>query len=413
VVGVVGGRAVECADGPSSASSSAMRSTSATSPTGWSTPRRGGLSTRSTGATTTTTRTGAGCRALREYVQQHRDAGHPADVLHGGHPLLRHHAHRAQFGEQYRRDERSVDRRVQHRPDARGLRRLLRLVEHVLRHRTGGRSTSRRRSPASAATPASAGVRLDEFGHRGFVCTSDKHEHLFAEPGHNAWLQAVSRACELVREAMDEVDPKLRADHRVPRLRPSRALPRRRDRLREHVTCAPIRPGPGEPLPLLLPALQGLRPRPQHRRFARLAALQRDGPVRRRAAARGVLPDPASESSDLFDGRDVEPLVPTLREHVYANRFSGRDKQITMLYNDNPFTVDGMLLPVEREEGWHWFELMRGVELEPDRARGRMGRGAEARPGEVACIARLPERLERRARADRLPGMRFRATSAA
>jgi hypothetical protein len=53
------------------------------------------------------------------------------------------------------------------------------------------------------------GVRLDEYGHRGFVCTSDKHEHIFAEPGHNAWMQAVARSCGLVREAMDEVDPKL------------------------------------------------------------------------------------------------------------------------------------------------------------------------------------------------------------
>src|SRR5690606_8306669 len=36
------------------------------------------------------------------------------------------------------------------------------------------------------------GIRFDEFGHRGYTCSNPQHEHLFAEPGHNAWLQAVA-----------------------------------------------------------------------------------------------------------------------------------------------------------------------------------------------------------------------------
>ena len=53
------------------------------------------------------------------------------------------------------------------------------------------------------------GLRLDEFGHRGYVCHSDKHEHVFAEPGHNAWLQALSKTVRQVHAAMDEVRPGL------------------------------------------------------------------------------------------------------------------------------------------------------------------------------------------------------------
>ncbi|MCK5805280.1 MAG: hypothetical protein KAI66_20790, partial [Lentisphaeria bacterium] len=53
------------------------------------------------------------------------------------------------------------------------------------------------------------GVRLDEYGHQGYVCESPHHKHIFAEPGHNAWLQALARNCRQVHAEMDKVRPDL------------------------------------------------------------------------------------------------------------------------------------------------------------------------------------------------------------
>lgn len=250
-----------------------------------------------------------------------------------------------------------------------------------------------------------AGVRLDEYGHRGYVCTSDQHQHIFAEPGHNAWLQAVSRACGLVHEAMDEVNPRLVLttefpgyDHLARYLEGSIVY-----ESMSHVR--PIRPVPVNLFRFYFPECKVYdldRDSGDSLDWQLFNAMGRFGGVQSPARHRIL-----KESTELFDGRELEPLVPTLREHVYANRFVGRDKQITMLYNDGAFTVDGMLLPVERERGWHWFELLRGEELAPHRAGEGWAVGLKLAPGEVACIARLPERLS----VERVPtGWRYEVT---
>lgn len=236
-----------------------------------------------------------------------------------------------------------------------------------------------------------AGVRLDEYGHRGFVCTSDRHEHIFAEPGHNAWLQAVSRSCELVHEAMDEVDPKLVLTTEFPGYD---HLARFIDGSLTYESLShvrPVRPVPVNLFRFYFPRCklydldQNAGDAPDWQLFNGMGRCGGGQPARYYRVLR--------ESSDLFDGRDLRPLVPTLRDRVYANRFDGRDKRITMLYNAGEFTVDGMLLPVERERGWHWFELLRGEELTPHRAGGGWAVGLTLAAGDLACIARLPERL--------------------
>lgn len=250
-----------------------------------------------------------------------------------------------------------------------------------------------------------AGVRLDEYGHRGYVCTSDKHQHLFAEPGHNAWLQAVSRACGLVREAMDEVDPKLVLTTEFPGY----------DHLARFLDGAivyesmshvrPIRPVPVNLFRFYFPQckLYDLdRDTGDSLDWQFFNGMGRFGGVQ--SPSRHLI---LQQSSSLFDGREFDPLVPTLRERVYANHFIGRDKQITMLYNDEAFTVDGMLLPVERERGWHFVELLSSTELSPHRAGGGWAVGLKLGRGDVACVARLPERLS----VNRVPtGYRYEIT---
>jgi hypothetical protein len=249
------------------------------------------------------------------------------------------------------------------------------------------------------------GVRLDEYGHRGFVCTSDKHEHIFAEPGHNAWMQAVARSCGLVREAMDEVDPKLVLMTEFPG---NDFLARHLDGCIVYESMShvkPIRPVPVNLFRFYFPRCKVYDLDRNtgdsldwqfFNAMARYAGTQTPERIR-------IL----KESSEIFDGRDLEPLIPTLRERVYANRFNGIDKQITMLYSDVAYTVDGPMLPVKREEGWHYFDLLRGEELTPRSADTGMALSLKLGPGEVACIARLPELLS----VERVPtGYRYEVT---
>jgi len=51
------------------------------------------------------------------------------------------------------------------------------------------------------------GIRLDEYGHRGWACFSDLHEHRFSEKGVTQWNKGVAEATRMVREAMDRVTP--------------------------------------------------------------------------------------------------------------------------------------------------------------------------------------------------------------
>ena len=53
------------------------------------------------------------------------------------------------------------------------------------------------------------GIRLDEYGHRGWACYDETHEHTYAEPGITQWQKAVSETTRMVHEAMDEVRPDL------------------------------------------------------------------------------------------------------------------------------------------------------------------------------------------------------------
>ncbi|MFP4249187.1 MAG: DUF6259 domain-containing protein [Armatimonadota bacterium] len=338
-----------------------------------------------------------GLPALRDYVQQHRDAGHlPMFYMEG---ILCCDTTRTgqQFGEQYgvMNDLWTDAYKTGKTPEG-----------YVGSYASWNMCSDTHWWPDYLAETVArvcrdtgvAGVRLDEYGHRGFVCTSDKHEHVYAEPGHNAWLQAVSNACDLVHQAMDEVDPKLVLTTEFPGY----------DHLARFIDGAivyesmshvrPIRPVPVNLFRFYFPRCKVYdldRNTGDSLDWQLFNGMGRFGGEQPAAYYRVL-----NESTGVFDGRDITPLVPTVREHVYANRFDGRDKRITTLYNDADFTVDGPLLPIEREDGWHWFDLLNCRELEPQRADDGPAVGLKLGPGDVAAIARLPERL----RVERAPG---------
>ncbi|MFW5868825.1 MAG: DUF6259 domain-containing protein, partial [Armatimonadota bacterium] len=345
-----------------------------------------------------------GLPALRDYIQQHKDAGHLPMFYMEGILCCDTTQTGQQFGEQYgvTNDLWTDVYKTDQTPEG-----------YVGSYASWNMCSDTHWWPEYLAETVArvcrdtgiAGVRLDEYGHRGYVCTSDKHEHIFAEPGHNAWLQAVARACGLVREAMDEVDPKLLLTTEFPG---NDHLARFLDGAIVYESMShvkPVRPVPVNLFRFYFPECKVYdldRDTGDSLDWQLFNAMARFGAEQPDRYYRIL-----NESTELFDGRDVEPLVPTLRERVYANRFDGRDKRITMLYNDLPYTVDGMLLPVEREDGWHWFDLLNNEELDPHRAGGGWAVGLTLGPGDVGCIARLPRRLSvERART----GYRFEVT---
>ncbi|MBD3292801.1 MAG: hypothetical protein GF393_07730 [Armatimonadia bacterium] len=331
-----------------------------------------------------------GLPALRSYIQQHKDAGHMPMFYMEGILCCDTTETGRQFGEQYgvMNDLWTDAYNTGQTPEG-----------YVGSYASWNMCSDTHWWPDYLAETVArvcrdtgiAGVRLDEYGHRGYVCNSDRHEHIFAEPGHNAWLQAVSRACGLVHDAMDEVDPDLVLTTEFPG---HDHMARQIDGCIVYESMShvrPIRPVPVNLFRFYFPECKvydldrGEGDWLDWQLFNGMARFGGEQPANYYRIF--------NESTELFDGRDLTPLVPTLRDHVYANRFDGRDKRITTLYNDGEFTVDGMLLPVEREDGWHWFDLLTCQELDPHRAGGGWAVGRELGPGDVACIARLPERL--------------------
>src|SRR5690606_5370569 len=67
------------------------------------------------------------------------------------------------------------------------------------------------------------------------------------------------------------------------------------------------------------------------------------------------------ENGDAFDSRDVTPLVPSLAQGIYANRFAGGGKTIHLLYNARGFTVDEPILSAPAKNGFHYFDLLNGM----------------------------------------------------
>ncbi|MGC9319510.1 MAG: DUF6259 domain-containing protein [Armatimonadota bacterium] len=244
------------------------------------------------------------------------------------------------------------------------------------------------------------GVRLDEYGHRGYVCTSPHHEHLFAEPGHNAWLQAVSRACRLVHEAMDQVDPDLVLTTEFPGYD---HLARFLDGCIVYESMShvrPIRPVPVNLFRFYFPECKVYdldRGEGDSLDWQLFNAMARFGGVQPPAYYRIL-----HESGDLLETGDRQPLTPTLHDRVYANRFEAEAKEITLLYNARGFTVEGPLVAAEPREGWHYVELVRCRELAPVPGDAGQALSLKLPDGDVACVAHLPRRLSVEATGDQL-----------
>ncbi len=231
------------------------------------------------------------------------------------------------------------------------------------------------------------GIRLDEYGHRGWACYNLAHKHTFAEPGCTEWLRATAEATKMVRAAMDKVNRRLVLTTEHPGY----------DYLMQFldgcitydltVQATPLRPLECNTQRFYFPECKAYEldhrgaDRDCHKRFWNMvAAFGREYPP----AMYAVL----KENNNVLGGDD-EPLVPTLKPLVYANRFGSGAKTLWTIYNATGHTVHEPLLAVTLRDDQHVVDLLGGEELSVT-ASNQLRVSRWLSRGGVACIARLP-----------------------
>ena len=190
------------------------------------------------------------------------------------------------------------------------------------------------------------GIRLDEYGHRGYVCFNRGHEHIFGEHGQNAWLEAVRYGVKLIRKEMDKDDPSRLILTEFPG---HDALAAELDAALSYDVCR--RYGVNAPFPVNI-----------YRFYfpeCKLYELNVRGPANSHdiwlweaaGAYNALYPTDylkvLTTHGAAFNGKG-EVLIPTLKKFVYANRFEAEDKSeiVYTLHNAGKFTVSGAMLEV-------------------------------------------------------------------
>jgi hypothetical protein len=237
------------------------------------------------------------------------------------------------------------------------------------------------------------GIRLDVYGFRGWSCFSDKHEHSYQEPGVTQWQKATAESTRLVRQAMDRVAPGsiLTTEH------------------------------PG--YDYLLPHIEGtityelfkhkswLRPVPcdlGRFYFPECVMMELDHfklePNRHTIFWNGKNCFGANyeylepmysflkHNRDVFMSREaqMEPLVPTLQPHVYANRFAANGKTVTTLFYAGRHPADGELIRIAASPDDHFVDPIAGRALSPQRRGGDAVFSGRMMPEDLITIAQFP-----------------------
>jgi len=241
------------------------------------------------------------------------------------------------------------------------------------------------------------GIRLDEYGHRGWACYDESHEHTYAEWGITQWQKAVAETTRMVHEAMDQVRPDLVLTTEHPGY----------DYLMQHIEgCITY-----DLTVLGLPEMRPLQCNAQRFYFPECKAYEldhRSADLKDRKKFWNAVesfgryyPLPyytaLAENEDVYQSGDAYPLLvtPGNAQYVYANRFRGAGKTIWHLYNATGHTFDGVALAVELADGQHLFDLLGCREVEPlPRQDGLAGVTVYLERDDVACIVRLEDRLD-------------------
>jgi hypothetical protein len=233
------------------------------------------------------------------------------------------------------------------------------------------------------------GIRLDEYGHRGWACYNPAHKHTYAEPGITQWQKATTEATRMVHEEMDKVRPGLVLTTEHPGY----------DYLMKElegcitydltVQKSPLRPLEVNTQRFYFPECKAYELDHQgadllsHRKFWN--AVESFG--RYYPSDMYTL---LNENEDVYQGRDSYALAPTLQPYVYCNRFSGAGKTMYHLYNAMGHTFEGPALALPVKAGQHVMDLLTCRELPV--TNGQISVYLER--NDIACVAVLPKVIE-------------------
>jgi hypothetical protein len=99
------------------------------------------------------------------------------------------------------------------------------------------------------------------------------------------------------------------------------------------------------------------------------------------------------ENAEAFASLHPEPLIPTERTGVFANRFPQASKVVYTVYNRNAEAVGGPLLRVPHRRGRHYVDLLTGAEVAHAVDGASAVLSADVPSNEVVAIAQLPAML--------------------
>lgn len=240
------------------------------------------------------------------------------------------------------------------------------------------------------------GLRLDEYGHAGWVCFSPDHQHTFAERGVSQWQKAVADATRLVREGMDKVAPGSVLTSEHPGY--DYLLQFLEGCITYDVTvmASPLRPVECNLQRFYFPECKAYEldhrnadPACRKKFWNAVESFGRYYPLPMYVILK--------ENEDAYQGRDCVPLTTTPGQapYVYVNRFGSADKTLYHVYNATGHTFDGRVLTVPLQPDEHVFDLLQCREV-------AVNQTASPAPAEVqvylprddvACLARLPRQL--------------------
>ena len=239
------------------------------------------------------------------------------------------------------------------------------------------------------------GIRLDEYGHRGWACYDESHEHTYAEFGVTQWQKAVAEATRMIHASMDEVRPDLVLTTEHPGY----------DYLMQYlegcitydfsVLASPMRPLEcnvqrfyfRECKPYELDH-RGRDTRSVKKFWNAIESFERYWPPNFRAIL--------DENQEMYWLGQAWPLLvtPGNAQYVYVNRFAGDGKAFYHVFNATGHTFEGEALAVELAAGEHLFDMLACTEVEPiARADGLAGVRLYLPRDDVGCIAQLTRRL--------------------
>jgi len=229
------------------------------------------------------------------------------------------------------------------------------------------------------------GIRLDEYGHKGWACFSKLHKHTFAEWGCTEWQRAIAETTKLVHRAMDEVRPDAILTTEHPGY----------DFLMQFIDgcitydltvhASPLRPLECNLQRFYFPECKPFEldhrgaDRKHRKRFWNgVASFGKYYPTN--------MYNILKENNDAFSSRDCEPLIPTPSKFIYANRFSAGRKTVFTIYNATGHSFFGSVLRVNLKSDEHIFDLLNCKEANYENGAVK----AFLLRDDVLCLVRLP-----------------------